>query len=47
MNTHGIGQANLVPFVTGVRDFITIKINDNLVLFRFGVFTRNQVCDSS
>ena len=47
MDTHGIGQANLVPFVTWVRDLVAIKINDNLVLLRLGVFTRNQVCDSS
>ncbi|PNS45993.1 hypothetical protein LI88_00680 [Streptococcus suis] len=42
---HGIGQGNLVPFVSGIGDLATVEVDGNFVLLGVGVLGRKEVGD--
>ena len=43
VNTHGIGQADLVPLATLIDDFISIEVDGKFILLRVGLFARQEV----
>ena len=43
MDTHGIGQANLVPFIAGVDQFIAVKLDGQFILLGFGILSWQEV----
>ena len=45
MDTHGISQANLVPFVSWVDQFIAIKLDGEFILLGFGILSWQEVGD--
>ena len=44
---HGIGQSNLIPFVTRIDNFIAIEGHVNFVLLTFSIFTRYEISNDS
>ena len=42
---HGIGQGNLVPFISGVGDFRPLKVNGDFILLGVTVLSRQEVAD--
>ena len=42
---HGIGQGNLIPFISRVDDFCPLKVNSDLVLLGVTVLGRQEVAD--
>ena len=45
MDAHSIGQANLVPFIAGVDQFIAIKLDGEFILLGFGILSWQEVGD--
>ena len=45
MDAHGISQANLVPFIAGVDQFIAIKLDGEFILLGFGILSWQEVGD--
>lgn len=45
MDAHSIGQANLVPLIAGVDQFIAIKLDGEFILLGFGILSWQEVGD--